>query len=396
MDRFKIKTDDEKTGVNRIIPVVIILMLLVSVGYLAAGSLIMPDDSGVSSSDCDSLNNSFEIVHLNGNTENITLPASYEPYDDENDLTLRTKLTTDPGHEWVMIWNMGHELEISVGEELRLKIDNEGRRLFKGTVAYQYDFVDLSENDSGRELFIRFADYANENHQIGAVYIGDKASLLLMALKGYQIGIWLAMTMSAVGTVTAVYTRFFTEDKIKTRGLAFMSVGVTVASVWFLLNSPAAQFIFPNIETARDCAFFFASMIPLPMLMYIEKLFKGRYSKLFAGFKIASSVSFAVLVIGYFLLGYPLNALFIPTEISAVAALGTTFAIITADLQNRKIKEYYIAAIGIIGFIAFALIYVIIFLLYPYKGDSGIVMMLGIILMYASAIISYKKNRSKE
>jgi hypothetical protein len=79
-----------------------------------------------------------------------------------------------------------------------------------------------------------------------------------------------------------------------------------------------------------------------------------------------------------------------------VAALGTTFAIITADLQNRKIKEYYIAAIGIIGFIAFALIYVIIFLLYPYKGDSGIVMMLGIILMYASAILSYKKNKSKE
>ena len=396
LEEFSIKTDEGKTGVNRMVPVVIILMLLVSVGYLAAGSLIMPDDSGVSSADCDSLNNSFEIVRSDGNTENITLPASYEPYDDENDLILRTKLTADAGHEWVMIWNMGHELEISVGDELRLKVDNEGRRLFKGTVAYQYDFVDLSEKDSNMELSIRFTDYANENHQIGSVYIGDKASLMMMAIKDYQIGIWLAMIMVAVGTVTAVYTRIFSENKIGARGLVFMAIGVTVASVWFLLNSPAAQFIFPNIETARDCAFFFASTMPLPILMYIEKLFKGRYSKLFAGFKIASSVSFAVLVIGYFLLGYPLNTLFIPTEISAVAALGTTFAIITADLQNRKIKEYYIAAIGIIGFIAFALIYVIIFLLYPYKGDSGIVMMLGIILMYASAILSYKKNKSKE
>ena len=57
MEEFNIKTDEGKTGVNRMIPVVIILMLLVSVGYLAAGSLIMPDDSGVSSADCDSLNN---------------------------------------------------------------------------------------------------------------------------------------------------------------------------------------------------------------------------------------------------------------------------------------------------------------------------------------------------
>ena len=51
MEEFNIKTDEGKTGVNRMIPVVIILMLLVSVGYLAAGSLIMPDDSGVSSAD---------------------------------------------------------------------------------------------------------------------------------------------------------------------------------------------------------------------------------------------------------------------------------------------------------------------------------------------------------
>ena len=90
MEEFSIKTDEGKTGVNRMVPVVIILMLLVSVGYLAAGSLIMPDDSGVSSADCDSLNNSFEIVRSDGNTENITLPASYEPYDDENEKNVFT------------------------------------------------------------------------------------------------------------------------------------------------------------------------------------------------------------------------------------------------------------------------------------------------------------------
>lgn len=372
------------------------IMLLVSFGYLTAGNLIMMDDSGVSRKDCEDLSNSFEVVHHDGNTENITLPAAYEPYEDEDILVLRTMLTADDRHEWLMIWNMGHELEVSIDGKPRLKVDNEGRRLFGGTVAYQYDFVDLTESDKGKELSISFTDYHDENHQLGSVYIGDKASLLLNAVCRYQTGIWLATFMACIGAITAVYTRFFSEDTLRARGLVFMSIGVTVASMWFLLNSPAAQFVFPNIETTRDCAFFFASMISLPILMYVEKLLKGRYHKLFAGLKIAAIVSFSVLLIGYFLLGLSLNTLFIPTEVSAVAGLGTTFAVITADFQNKKVKEYYIAAIGIIGFIAFALIYVIMFLLYPYKGDSGIVLMLGIILMYASAILSYKKNKSKE
>lgn len=396
MENFNIKTDENRKGVNRIVPVVMMIMLLVSFGYLAAGNLIMTHDSGVSRADCEDLSNSFEVVHQDGSTENITLPAVYEPYEDEDTLVLRTMLTADDGHEWVMIWNMGHEMEVSIGDRLRLKVDNEGRRLFGGTVAYQYDFVDLTESDKGEELCIKFTDYPNENHQLGSVYIGDKASLLLNAVCRYQIGIWLATVMIIVGAVTAVYTRFFSGDTLRARGLVFMSTGVTVASMWFLLNSPAAQFVFPNIETTRDCAFFFASMIPLPILMYVEKLLKGRYRMLFAGLKITAILSFAVLVIGYFFFGLPLNTLFIPTEISAVAALGTTFAVITADFQNKRVREYYIDAIGIIGFTAFALIYVIMFLLYPYKGDSGIVLMLGIILIYASAILSYKKNKSKE
>ncbi|MBR4718826.1 MAG: hypothetical protein IKP31_01145 [Lachnospiraceae bacterium] len=389
------KTETRKNGINKIIPATLLLMLLVSFGYLLAGNIIMVNDSGVSSYDCDTLNNSFEVVHDDGSTENITLPAVYEQYEEESELILRTPLTNDMSHEWLMIWNMGHEIEVYVGDELRLAVNNEGRRLLNGAVAYQYDFVDLSEADGGKQLSIHYIKYPSENHQLGGVYIGDKASLLLNAIRPYQVGIWLAEFMVIVGMVTAVIVRFCTTDKIRARGLFYMSLGAAVASMWFLLNSPAAQFIFPNIETARDCAFFFASMIALPLLMYVEKLLKGRYAKLIAVFKIASVVSFAVLVIGYFVFGISLNTLFIPTEITAVSALGTVFAVISADFTSRRIREYYIAAIGFIGFIAFALIYVIMFLLYPYKGDSGILMMVGIIQMYVTSILSYRKNKLK-
>ena len=395
MDNNTETNQTKKNRINRIIPAAMLLMFLVSFGYLLAGNLIMFDDSGVSSRDCDTLNNSFEVIHIDGTTENITLPAVYEQYEYDDELILRTFLTSDPAHEWLMIWNMGHEIEIYVGDELRESINNEGRRLFPGTVAYQYDFVDLTEADGGKALSLHFVNFPEENQQLGAVYIGDKASLMLLAVRPYQLGIWLAGFMVIVGSVSAVIIRYLAEDKVKARGLFYMSIGVIVASMWFLLNSPAAQFVFPNIETTRDCAFFFASMIPLPFIMYVEKLLGGRYLKLLAGFKIASVVSFAVLVIGYFLFGLPLNTLFIPTEITAVSGLGTTFAVISADFTSRRIREYYVAAVGIIGFIAFALIYVIMFLLYPYKGDSGVLMMIGIMLMYATSILSYKKNKLK-
>ena len=133
-------------------------------------------------------------------------------------------------------------------------------------------------------------------------------------------------------------------------------------------------------------------MIPLPFLMYIGRQFRGRHAVVFGVLKVASAISFIILVAGFLFTDMAINDLFIPTEISAVAGLGITFALITGDIQNRKIKEYYIAALGIISFIAFALIYVIIYILFPFRGDGGLLLLIVILLMYILSLLSYFKN----
>jgi peptidoglycan/LPS O-acetylase OafA/YrhL len=133
-------------------------------------------------------------------------------------------------------------------------------------------------------------------------------------------------------------------------------------------------------------------MIPLPFLMYISRQFRGRYAMVFSFLKVVSLLSFVILVAGFFFTDMSINDLFIPTEISAVASLGITFALITGDIQNRKIREYYISAVGIVGFIALALIYVIIYILFPFRGDGGLLLLIGILLMYVTSLMSYLKN----
>jgi hypothetical protein len=377
--------------IDRIMPAAMVLMLLVSMSYFLAGQFILPNDRGVSSDNATSLDIFFDVVWENGDTENITLPTTYEPNKDE-ELVLETVIPDNISGDWLMIWNMGHEIDVYVDDELRMSINNEGRRLFKGDVVYQYDFIPLHESDRARTVSIHFPEYMNENHQLGSVYIGDKASLLLKAIRPYQFSLFLALTVMCMGIMTIVKARFLTKVENRSYDLFYMSLGVTVASAWFLFNSPAAQFLFPNIETAKDCAFFFASMIPLPFLLYISRLFRGRYALVFTILKGISVLSFLVLVIGYLLCGGSLNILFIPTEISALASLGICFALITGDIQTGRVKEYFIAAAGIVGFIAFALLYVILFALYPYRGDSGSILIAGIICIYSTSVISYRKS----
>lgn len=389
-------TEENKTVriLNRIMSVAMILMITVSLLYLFAGQTVLPNDRGVSTGDCLSLDTSFEVERMEGGHESITLPATYENYTDD-ELILITKLTPEVFGEWLMIWNMGHEMYVYIDDELRLSVNNEGRRLFKGDVVYQYDFVDLHDTDGGKILSIHFPKYGDENHQLGSVYIGDKASLLLKAVKPYQFTLILAMVLGAVGLGTIIRVKFLTGSKDMSYELFHMSLGVTIASAWFLFNSPAAQFVFRNVETARDSAFFFASMIPLPFLMYISRQFRGRYAMVFTVLKAASIITFIILVAGFLFTDMSINDLFIPTEISAVASLGITFALITGDIQNRKIREYYIAAVGIIGFIALALIYVIIYILFPFRGDGGLLLLIGILLMYVTSLISYIKNAGR-
>ena len=380
--------------VNRVMPVAMVLMLLVSLTYLFAGEIVLLNDRGVSTVDCISLDAYFDVELKDGRTESITLPGTYEQYGDD-ELTLTMKLTGENLDEWLMIWNMGHELYVYVGDELRLSVNNDGRRLFKGDVAYQYDFVSLKDTDEDKILSIRFPKYADENHQLGSIYIGDKAALLLKAVKPYQFTLILAMVLVAFGIGTIFKVIFVPGREGRSYELFYMSLGVTIASAWFLFNSPAAQFIFPNVETARDSAFFFASMIPLPFLMYIERLFKGRYAPVFTALKLVSVLSFIIMVAGFLFTDISINDLFISTEISAVGSLGISFALITGDIQNHKIREYYIAAIGITGFIALALIYVIIYILFPFRGDGGLILLIGILLLYITSLLSYFNTGSK-
>ena len=380
--------------VNRIMPVALVLMLLVSLTYLFAGETVLLNDRGVSTDDCISLDSYFEAELKDGSNESITLPGTYEQYGDD-ELTLTVRLTSDILDEWLMIWNMGHEMYVYVDDEPRLSVNNEGRRLFKGDVAYQYDFVSLKDTDEGRILKISFPKYAGENHQLGSVYIGDKAALLLKAIKPYQFTLILAMVLVAFGIGTILKVIFVPDRAGRSCELLYMSIGVTIASAWFLFNSPAAQFIFPNVETARDSAFFFASMIPLPFLLYIEKLFNGRHASVFTALKLVSVLSFVIMVTGFLFTDISINDLFISAEISAVTSLGIAFALITGDIQNHRIKEYYIAAIGITGFIALALIYVIIYILFPFRGDGGLILLIGILLLYVTSLLSYINTGSK-
>ena len=380
--------------INAIMPAALVLMIVISLAYLITGETILINDRGVSTDDCISLDSYFEVELKDGSSQSITLPGTYEQYGDD-ELTLTVRLTSDILDEWLMIWNMGHEVYVYVDDEPRLSVNNDGRRLFKGDVAYQYDFVSLKDTDEGRTLRICFPKYASENHQLGSIYIGDKAALLLKAVKPYQFTLILAMVLVAFGIGTILKIIFVQDRAGRSYELFYMSLGVTTASAWFLFNSPAAQFIFPNVETARDSAFFFASMIPLPFLLYIDRLFKGRHALVFAVLKLVSVLSFVIMVAGFLFTDIAINNLFIATEISAVASLGISFALITGDIQNRKIKEYYIAAIGITGFIALALIYVIIYILFPFRGDGGLILLIGILLLYVTSLLSYINSNSK-
>ncbi|MCR5356822.1 MAG: hypothetical protein K6E63_05390 [Lachnospiraceae bacterium] len=383
----------ENGVIKRIVGTAFVLMLLVSMGYLIAGLMILPNDRGVASSDAEELSNAFEVLHDGGDTEMVTIPSTYEDAEESGTLTLVTKVAADPGQDWLMIWNMGHELEVYVGSELRFSIHSDERRLLKGEVAYQYDFINLRESDNGKELRICFVNYANENDNLGNIYLGDKAALLLTAVKDSQMALLLAVTVMFFGFVACIIASIKSKEFPNMDRVFYLGLGVFVASAWFLFNSPATQFVFPNVEVARDCAFFFASMISLPFLVYFEKLLGGRYRRVIASLKIASIVGFITLITGYFILGLDINDAFYPTIIVALLSLGTVFAIIMGDVTNRKIREYYLAAMGTVFFVIFALIYVLMYLLFPFKGDSGILLMLGITILFVCGVLSAAKDK---
>ena len=362
-----------------------ILAFVLFVVFILGQVLCKSERDGLSSN-CELFTENWERILDNGERVPIEVPGKVEAEYGEV-VTISTYLPENfDDNEVICFRSVWQDVEVYIDGELRASYNTDGTRPVGKNSAFRYIFVELEEEDAGKEIQYSFSSESKYAGATRKIYIGDK------------LGIWTRLVSeSGVRTIITVFLLFLSLFCAfvcailkfaykKALPLTYLVWTMFFCSLWMLSEVEFRQIIFKNISALSAFTYFSLMIIPIPLSIYINDIQGGRYKKFHTISLIYAVVMFFVTTclqafnIVEFVQMVPL--MHVGIGISIVCTIAT----ITIDLFKKSISGYLSVGIGVYGLLFSALVE-----MYFYYVNSpfsiGTVLAIGLIFLLVMAII---------
>ncbi len=297
-------------------------------------------------------------------------------------VTISHILPSNPLYDSLMIWSYGQDMDFYVDDELRCQYSRDNVYGIGPDRPYLYIRCPLFPEDGGKQITIRItASEVSSGYKIGPIRVGSEAALLIEIIKGPQFELIMSGFLILLGIIVilaSVFLQFTTKRSIP---LKFLGSGVILASTWLLLNSTGRQFVFGNISTVRNCAFFVVALMPIPFAFFFDELTDKRHHIAFAGIEHVCLLDFMVLFI------FNITGFKGPSEIFEFTYL-TVFALVflilffsIKDALTGHKSEFRLSSLGALFFGACGIMQIIIYHFVLSERANGIFLSIGLLIM---------------
>ena len=369
------------------------IMLILTGLYFICGELLLPAENDWSSYRTEVYSAEWQRVHLDGSTEPIVFPGTYDAEEDGT-MHLVSVLPQISSHTYMMFWSQRLDSEFYVGDELRYSYSTKDSRWFGKTSPAQYLFICLEPEDSGKVLTVLQSNTQGSMHSglYRTIYYGDRLGLWLRIIESYGVETLIAFLVVLLGAFSVVFGIVLRHGYKKQSTIEFMGWGVMLASLWIITNSCIRQMIFPNISIVNDIDFLVISILPMPYLIYMNLIQKSRYRFLYQLVEVFVVLDFVVCAIfqvtGFMDLAESFNQI----SVVCIIAIGFLFAVMLFECVTGKVREYPLVAFGMFVIMMSAVIQM---LMYRAMGDTpfnGSAIAAGLLFMIVITLIDTIKS----
>jgi len=376
----------ETKGLKIIKWIFALLVVLVTM-YLISGQFLLPKDVTDSGYSCKEFVSKWTRVHPDGTRSEIVVPGTCDAKRNEL-VTIETTLPETIEHnEYLCFHGSRQDLTMYVDGELRQEYTTKHSQLFGRSSATAYVFVELKEEDAGKTLTVTSQTDTSYTGIFYSVYIGDRMGIWKKLADQYASELLVAFLTLILGLISIAGSVALRVAYKRQMELEFLGWGVVLAAMWIITNSVFRQLIFPNLSTVADLSFIYIILIPIPILIYMSRIQRGRYNRCYevAGFSciltciictilhIAEIVEFADTIIAIAVVC-----------VSAIVMMGTTMIL---DVKKGYIKEYPLVAAGML--FAFGAS-VVQFIMYFQRTSTfnGVTLAVGLIFLLLFSVIN--------
>ena len=359
---------------------IISIILLIVFGYIFIGEIVLPKNTPINGDICDILpGDNWVEVKPDGSKVPYKVPGKTD-----GDIVLETTLPTDFNKDYTVLCFRGMDMDIYINDELRKSLHTKDYKWFGDQSGECYVMASIYPEDAGARLRV---SYEYNSGMVYEVYIGTRLGILTYLFKRYGFELFVGLAILLLGLIcytAAIIYRYLHKMYLE---MEHLSLGVIVGAMWVLSNSIFRQLYTTNISVMSNIPFLMVMIMPLPFLIFIDSLQKGRYQKvlkLTAFMEIANFIVFSIL----FVTGdVSLIDSFLSSAFCALVSIIVMFTTMILDLKKHLLKTYKFVAAGF-GVLAVAAVVQIFVYQFSHNGIfSGLFMAFGLFGFMICSII---------
>ena len=363
------------------------VFIIVVFSYLIIGQVWLPKDSFRGEYQCEEFVSQWYRVYENGSRSDISLPGTCDAKRNEL-VKVETTLPETIGHnKYLCFRSSRQDLNIYVDGELRLQYSTKDTRLFGRSSATAYVFLELSKEDEGKTLTLTSQTDSSYSGIFFTVYYGDRMGIWKKYADMYSSELFVAFLTLILGILSVVGSIALRICYKRQMELEFLGWGVILAAMWIITNSVFRQLIFPNLSSVSDLTFTFIILLPMPVIIYMSRIQRGRYNRCYEIAGIGCTITCIVCAFLHMTELVDYTDTIVVIAIVCIAAILTMGATIIIDIIKGYIKEYWLVATGILC--AFLASIIQIFMYFQRTNTfNGVTLAVGLIFLLIFSVIN--------
>ena len=359
--------------------------------FLVIGEIVFPDERDAVRTDCELFETEWMRVLDNGEKVPVETPGKV-PAEYGEVVTLTTTLPDNVYNgETICFRTIWQDVTVYIDGELRQEYSTQNSRPFGTNSTTRYTFVELFEEDAGKEMIYQFSSNSKYAGDIRESYIGDRTSIWMhfLAKSGLRTGVsFFLLLLSFLCIIVCTVLKFVYK---KTFDLNYLAWTILFSALWMLSEVEFRQLLLKNVSIVSSITYWSLMLIPLTLLLYINDIQKRIYEKVY------------IVPIGYMMILFVVVTMLqvfdiaqfvemlIFTHIGIAISIICIIITLMIDTFKKRSSDYMLAGMGVYGMLISAILEIVVYYLNA-DLSIGTVMAFGLLYLLIMAIIKTGKD----
>ncbi|MEE3487382.1 MAG: HAMP domain-containing sensor histidine kinase [Bulleidia sp.] len=179
----------------------------------------------------------------------------------------------------LFLWSDNQNITVTIGQKEVFSYVFEPQQVInKDLSPSRWVIVPLSEDEAGKDIRIDYQAVSGTSGSIGRIWLGNKAYIISAIMRSNAATLLAGLGIFFFGFISLA--RYFGNRSVRTNqitSLLYRGIAMICASLWFLNQTSARQFLTGNVYLARDLNYLAQIALPVPFVLAAAYLEEKKY-----------------------------------------------------------------------------------------------------------------------